>query len=69
MAKEEWHKRQQIWYATQVKKMIQTQAIENNEQHKHTENRQRLLILPVGRPTNKTRNLGSSKIQRSELLP
>lgn len=50
---------------TRARKTIQTQAI-NNEQH--IENRERLLILPVGRPSDEARNMGSSEIQRPELL-
>jgi len=53
---------------TRARKIIQTQAIDtNNEQP--TENRERLLVLPVGRPTDETRDLGSSEIQGQELLP
>jgi hypothetical protein len=55
---------------TRARKTIQTQAIETkNEQQEPTENRERLFVLSVGRPTDETRNLGSSEIQGPELLP
>jgi len=55
---------------TRARKTIQTQEIDtNNEQQKHTENRERLFVLPIRRPTDETRDLGSSEIQGSELLP
>ena len=55
---------------TRARKTIQTQAIDTkNEQHEHSENRERLLVLPVRRPTDEARDLGSSEIQGPELLP
>ena len=51
-----------------IRKSLQSQAINTNNDQQHIEDRERLLILPVGRPTDEARDLGSTEIQGPELL-
>lgn len=52
---------------TRARKAVQTQAIKTHDEQ-HIENSERLLIFPVGRSTDETRDLESPEIPGPELL-
>lgn len=54
---------------TRTKKTLKAQRIDTTNEQQHTEDRERLLLLPINRIPDETRDLGPAPVQGPELLP